>query len=93
MQKITPYILLNPGLRQSIQQYIVNQQRDKTISPNSSIGRRYHQQDNVIVKDVKMPIVSPINEEYIVSGEASCLDNDVPSSLRVNLALNKSVIS
>ena len=40
-----------------------------------------------------MPIVSPINEEYIVSGEASCLDNDVPSSLRVNLALNKSVIS
>jgi len=62
------------------------------MSPNSSIGRR-HQQDNIIVKDVKMPVVSPIIEDYIVSGEASCLDNDVPSSLRVNIALNKSVIS
>ena len=40
-----------------------------------------------------MPVVSPIIEDYIVSGEASCLDNDVPSSLRVNIALNKSVIS
>ena len=62
------------------------------MSPNSSIVRR-QQQDNIIVKDVKMPVVSPVNEDYIVSGEASCLDNDVPSSLRVNLALNKSVIS
>jgi len=62
------------------------------MSPNSSIGRR-HQQDNIIVKDVKMPVVSPIIEDYIVSGEASCLDNEVPSSLRVNIALNKSVIS
>ena len=40
-----------------------------------------------------MPVVSPNNEDYIVSGEASCLDNDVPSSLRANIALNKSVIS
>ena len=62
------------------------------MSPNPSIGRR-QQQDNIIVKDVKMPVVSPIIEDYIVSGEASCLDNDVPSSLRVNIALNKSVIS
>ena len=62
------------------------------MSPNSSIGRR-QQQDSIIVKDVKMPVVSPIIEDYIVSGEASCLDNDVPSSLRVNIALNKSVIS
>ena len=62
------------------------------MSPNSSIGRR-HQQDNIIVKDVKMPVVSPIIEDNIVSGEASCLDNDVPSSIRVKIALNKSVIS
>jgi hypothetical protein len=71
---------------------MINQQRDKTISPNSSIGRRH--QDVNIIKDVKMPKVTPIHDDYIVSGEASCLDNDAPSSLRVvNIALNKSVIS
>ena len=40
-----------------------------------------------------MPVVSPISEDFIVSGEVSCLDNDGPSSIKVNLALNKSVVS